>query len=348
MTRQVTVGNKVIGGGADITVQSMLSMPFDDISGNVEQAIRLSEVGCDIIRIAVPNLVAIETLRAVKASVDCPIVADIHFNHKLALASVAAGVDKVRINPGNIGGSDNVHAVAASCGAASVPIRIGVNSGSVEPELAKKFGDDRAGALVESALSHVRLLENERFNDIVISVKCSSVPLMIESYRRLSQLVDYPLHLGVTEAGTLMQSLCKSSLGIGTLLMEDIGDTMRVSLTGDVCDEVMAARHILRASGRSNGGVELISCPTCGRTQIPLEEIAKTVEERLVHIKAPIKVAVMGCVVNGPGEARDADIGIAGGKDSAVLFKKGERIRTLKGDFTEEFIREVEEVAGLS
>ncbi len=347
-TKKIKVGNIFIGGGADITVQSMLCLPFDDVQGNINQAKELVEVGCDIIRIAVPNETGVQTLKAVKDAVKCPIVADIHFDYRLAIASVKAGADKIRINPGNIGGADKVKAVVDCCGAAGVPIRIGVNNGSIEPQLAEKFGNDRAGALVESALSHVRLLENERFYDTVISVKCSSVPLMIESYRRLSVLVNYPLHLGVTEAGTLMQSLCKSSLGIGTLLMEDIGDTIRVSLTGSVIDEVKAARHILRACGKVTDGIEIISCPTCGRTQIPLEKLAKTLEERLIHIKKPIKVAVMGCVVNGPGEAKDADIGIAGGKDSAVLFKKGTRIRTLKGDFTEEFISEVLKFAGVS
>ncbi len=347
-TKIVKVGNIIIGGGADISVQSMLSIPFDDIEGNINQAKELCEVGCDIIRIAVPNETAVNTLKAVKNAVDCPIVADIHFDYRLAIASVKAGADKIRINPGNIGDSEKVKAVVDCCGTAGVPIRIGVNSGSIEQKIAEKFKDDKAGALMESALSHVRILEKEGFYNTVISVKCSSVPLMIESYRRLSGVVNYPLHLGVTEAGTMMQSLCKSSLGIGTLLMEGIGDTLRVSLTGSVNDEVRAARHILRACGRVTEGVEIISCPTCGRTQIPLEKIAKTVEERLIHIKKPIKVAVMGCIVNGPGEAKDADIGIAGGKDSAILFKKGARVRTLKGDFTEEFIAEVLRFAGVS
>ncbi len=347
MTRKVKVKDIVIGGGAPITIQSMLSIPHNNIKDNISQAIALEKVGCDIIRIAVPDAEAINTLIALKQSVNCPIVADIHFDYRLALLSVKAGVDKIRINPGNIGGSDKIKAVVDACGTNNIPIRIGVNNGSIEKHLAEKFGEDRAGALVESALSHVKLLEHENFKDIVISVKCSNVPLMIEAYRRLSKLVDYPLHLGVTEAGTLMQSLCKSSLGIGSLLLDNIGDTIRVSLTGDVCDEVRAARFILRAVGKPVCGVELISCPTCGRTQIPLIEIAKQVEERLEHIKEPIKVAVMGCVVNGPGEAKDADIGIAGGNNSAVLFKKGERIRTLNGDIVSELVKEVEKLAGV-
>ncbi len=347
MTRNVRVGDVIIGGGAGISIQSMLSVPSDDVKSNVEQAMSLQRVGCDIIRLAVPNMVAIETLKAVKSSIDCPIVADIHFDHRLAIASAKAGIDKIRINPGNIGGSDNVKAVVDACGERKIPIRIGVNNGSIETQLAEKFGNDRAGALVESALNHVKLLENERFNDIVISVKCSNVLLMIEAYKRLSQMVDYPLHLGVTEAGTLMQSVSKSALGIGSLLLDGIGDTIRVSLTGDVCDEVRAARYILRAAGKEVEGIELISCPTCGRTQIPLIEMATSIEERLSHIKKPLKVAVMGCVVNGPGEAKEADIGFAGGKDSAVLFMKGERIRTLKGNIVDDFIEEVEKIAGL-
>ncbi len=347
MTRVVKVRDTLIGGGSAITVQSMLSYPPNDIAANVNQAIELEKTGCDIIRIAIPDSDAINTLTAVKQAVSLPIVADIHFDYKLALLSAKAGVDKIRINPGNIGGVERIKAVVEACGSNDIPIRIGVNNGSIEKHLAEKFGDDRAGALVESALSHVKLLENEHFKDIVISVKCSSVPLMIDAYRRISKIVDYPLHLGVTEAGTLMQSLCKSSLGIGSLLLDDIGDTIRVSLTGDVCDEVRAARLILRSVGKSVAGVELISCPTCGRTQIPLIEIAKNVEKRLEHIKEPIKVAVMGCVVNGPGEASDADIGIAGGKDSAVLFKMGERIRTIKGDIVSELVKEVESIAGI-
>ncbi len=346
-TRIIKVGSLKIGGGLPILIQSMLSVPAEDVTANVIQAQALQQAGCDIIRLAVPNLESVDTIKALKDSVSCPIVADIHFDYRLAIASAKAGVDKIRINPGNIGGKDNVRAVVDECGARGIPIRIGVNNGSIEQDLADKFGDDRAGALVESALSHVKLLEDEQFKNIVISVKCSNVPLMIESYRRLSSVVDYPLHLGVTEAGTLMQSLCKSSLGIGNLLLDGIGDTIRVSLTGDVCDEVAAARHILRAVGKDVPGIELISCPTCGRTKIPLIEIANTIEQRLLHIKAPLKVAVMGCVVNGPGEAKEADIGIAGGKDSAVLFKKGVRIRTLKGAFLDEFIKEVEEIAGI-
>ncbi len=346
-TRIVKVGNIEIGGGRPITVQSMLSVPAHDIGANVAQAIELQQAGCDIVRLAVPDMKAIDTVKELKGKVSCPIVADIHFDYRLAVAAAKAGVDKIRINPGNIGGRDNVKAVVEECGSRNIPIRIGVNNGSIEQVVAARFGDDRAGALVESALSHVRLLEDESFKDIVISVKCSNVQLMIDAYRRLSKVVDYPLHLGVTEAGTLMQSLCKSSLGIGTLLLEGIGDTIRVSLTGDVKDEVAAGRHILRAAGKPVPGIELISCPTCGRTQIPLIEMANEIEQKLLHIKAPLKVAVMGCVVNGPGEAKEADIGIAGGKGSAVMFKKGARVRTLTGDFVDEFIREVEGIAGL-
>ncbi len=346
LTRAVKAGGVTIGGGANISVQSMLSVRADDIAGNVAQAQKLQSVGCDIIRIAVPDEAAVETLRAVKGAVGCPIVADIHFDYRLALLSVAAGVDKIRINPGNIGGVDNVKRVVEACGSRGIPIRIGVNGGSLDKEFAEKFAQDKAEAMVQSALLHIKLLEDEGFYDTVISLKCSDVPLMLAAYRRMSAVVDYPLHLGVTEAGTLMQSLCKSAMGIGALLMEGIGDTLRVSITGDVCDEVTAGFHILRSAGKVVPGIQLISCPTCGRTQIPLFEIAQEVEKRLQHIKKPLKVAVMGCVVNGPGEAKDADIGIAGGKDKAVLFKNGDVVRTLSGDITTEFVKEVEELAG--
>ncbi len=345
MTNTVKVGNIIVGGGAPVSVQSMLSMPFDDIKGNVAQAKALEKVRCQIIRIAVPNEKAIDTLRAVKSEVACPVVADIHFDHSLALLSVKAGVDKIRINPGNIGGADNVKRVVEACGANNVPIRIGVNGGSLSRDYIEKFGKDRAKALVQSALEHVKILENENFRDIVISLKSSDVPMMIRAYREMSSLVPYPLHIGVTEAGTLMQSLCKSSVGIGSLLLDGIGDTIRVSITGDVCDEVRAGYHILRSVGQEVPGIELISCPTCGRTKIPLGEIASEVEKRLSHIEKPLKVAVMGCVVNGPGEAKEADIGIAGGDGKAVLFKKGAVVRTLHENITEELIKEVEKLA---
>lgn len=345
MTRQIKVGNVLIGGTARISVQSMLSCPVHNIEQNIKQAKKLEETGCDIIRIAIPDPEATKTLIALKREISCPIVADIHFDHRLALLCVKAGADKIRINPGNIKGSENLRKVAAACGERGIPIRIGVNGGSIERSLIESCGGDRVKALVQSALSHIKILEDEGFYDMVISLKCSYVPDMIAAYKEISGLVDYPLHLGVTEAGTTIGGLCKSAVGIGSLLLMGIGDTIRVSLTGDVCDEVLAGIHILRACGYPTNGIELISCPTCGRTEIPLVEIAQNVEQRLQHIKKPIKVAVMGCIVNGPGEAQDADIGIAGGKNSAVLFKKGKKIRILKGDFTDEFIKEVEMLA---
>lgn len=322
MTRKVKIGNVTIGGGSPIAVQSMLNVPAGDVAGSVAQARALEAAGCDIIRAAVPDREAVRLVPAIKAAVSVPLVADIHFDYRIALDCVAAGVDKIRLNPGNIGGEDRVKQVADACRAAGVPIRIGVNSGSLEKHILAKYGAPTPQALVDSALYHARLLEKFDFTDIVVSIKSSHVPTMIEAYRLAAEQLGCPLHLGVTEAGTARMGLIKSAVGIGSLLCDGIGDTIRVSLTADPVEEVRAARDILKAVGRGRGP-EIVSCPTCGRTKIDLISLAGRVEEALAGCRKDIKVAVMGCVVNGPGEAREADIGIAGGNGEALLFKKG-------------------------
>ncbi len=321
--KKVKVGNLIMGDG-NISVQSMLNVPAEDVAGNVEQAIRLEKAGCQIIRTAIPDKESIRLIPALKEAISIPVVADIHFDHKLALEAVAAGVDKVRINPGNIGSDDRVKAVVDACKTAGVPIRIGVNSGSLEKEILAKYGHVTHEALVESAMYHVSLLEKFDFNDIVISIKSSNVPMMMGAYRLLAGKCDYPLHLGVTEAGTPRMGLIKNAIGIGSLLCDGIGDTLRVSLTGDPVDEIKAGYDILKAIGKHKTGVELVSCPTCGRTKIDLIGLAEQVEAALANCDKRIKVAVMGCVVNGPGEAREADIGIAGGRGEVLLFAKGQ------------------------
>lgn len=323
--KKVKVGNLTLGDG-HIYIQSMLNVPADDIEGNIRQAKELEAAGCEIIRTAVPDIKNVELIYALKNAVEIPVVADIHFDYRIALECVAAGADKIRINPGNIGSPDRVKAVADACRSNNVPIRIGVNSGSVERELLKKYGGPTAPALAESASRHIRMLEEADFDDIVISVKSSDVKLMTESYRLIHKSYDYPLHLGVTEAGTERMGIIKSAAGIGSLLLDGIGDTIRVSLTDAPVREIYAAKDILKAVG-IGGGVKIVSCPTCGRTGIDLISIAKQVEERTRDITADIKIAVMGCVVNGPGEAREADIGIAGAKGEGIIFKKGEIIR---------------------
>ena len=323
--KKVKVGNLTLGDG-HIYIQSMLNVPADDIEGNIRQAKELEAAGCEIIRTAVPDIKNVELIYALKNAVEIPVVADIHFDYRIALECVAAGADKIRINPGNIGSPDRVKAVADACRSNNVPIRIGVNSGSVERELLKKYGGPIAQALAESASHHIRMLEEADFDDIVISVKSSDVKLMTESYRLIHKSYDYPLHLGVTEAGTERMGIIKSAAGIGSLLLDGIGDTIRVSLTDAPVREIYAAKDILKAVG-IGGGVKIVSCPTCGRTGIDLISIAKQVEERTRDITADIKIAVMGCVVNGPGEAREADIGIAGAKGEGIIFKKGEIIR---------------------
>ena len=323
-SRAVFAGGVQIGGDAPVSVQSMLNVPAHDVEGNVAQAKSLYEAGCEIIRAAVPDLKSVQLIPALKKAVPVPVVADIHFDYRIALACVEAGVDKIRINPGNIGSDERVKAVADACRAQSIPIRIGVNSGSLEKEILAKHGAPTAQALAESAMYHVRLLEKCDFYDIVISIKSSDVQRMVEAYEIIAAQCDYPLHLGVTEAGTARMGLIKSSAGIGSLLLHGIGDTIRVSLTADPVREVVAAKAILKAAGLRKQGVNLISCPTCGRTQIDLIALAQEVEQRLQGLEREITVAVMGCVVNGPGEAHEADYGIAGGKDCGLLFRRGE------------------------
>lgn len=323
--KKVRVGNLTLGDG-QIYIQSMLNIPAENVEESVKQAVALERAGCQIIRAAVPKVENAVLISALKESVGIPVVADIHFDYKIALACVEHGVDKIRINPGNIGSADRVKAVADACRQRNIPIRIGVNSGSVEKNILAKYGRPTAEALVESALGHVRLLNECGFDDIVISIKSSDVKTMIAAYRLLAKQVDYPLHLGVTEAGTEKIGILKSAVGIGSLLCDGIGDTIRVSLTADPIKEIYAAKDILKACGMGSG-VEIVSCPTCGRTKIDLIKLASQVEDILRDNDKPIKVAVMGCVVNGPGEAREADIGIAGGIGEGLIFKKGEILR---------------------
>ena len=342
-TKQVKVGNLLIGGGAPVSVQSMLNVEAHDIAGNVRQAKALEQAGCQIIRAAVPDLAAVPTIAALKEALTVPVVADIHFNHKTALACVDAGVDKIRINPGNIGSDENVKAVANACKAHGIPIRIGVNSGSVEKEILAKYGAPTPAAMAESAMYHVRLLEKYDFDDIVISIKSSNVGNMIEAYKLVAAQCDYPLHLGVTESGTVRMGIIKSAVGIGALLTQGIGDTIRVSLTADPVKEVDAGFDILASIGLLPDRPTLVSCPTCGRTKIDLIGLANAVEERLRHVHKPITVAVMGCVVNGPGEAKEADIGIAGGAGCGLLFQKGEILRKVdEADLLDALMEEIE------
>ncbi len=325
-TVKVKAGNVEIGGGAPVSVQSMLCVPVHDIEKNVEQARRLQAAGCDIVRVTVPDKEALKTVEALKKNISIPLVADIHFDYKLALQSVAAGVDKVRINPGNIGSDDKVKLVADACRNAGVPIRIGVNSGSLEKNILAKYGAATPEAMVESGLYHISLLEKFDFNDIVLSLKSSDTQTMYKAYELAAEKCRYPLHLGVTEAGTENMGVIKSAAGIGGLLLRGIGNTIRISLTDDPVKEVEAGIKLLKAIGIRKEGVRLVSCPTCGRTEIDLIGIAKEAEKRLEKINKNITVAIMGCVVNGPGEASAADIGIAGGKGCGVIFKKGEII----------------------
>ena len=343
LKREVKIGSVTIGGTNPVAVQTMLNVPIRNVEGNVAQAKRVAALGCQILRASVPTLADVRIVEAIKNAVDIPFVADIHFDYRIALACVEAGADKIRINPGNIGSDENVRAVARACNAKNIPIRIGGNAGSLEKEILARYGAPTPEAMVESAIYHVRLLEKQDFNNIVISIKSSNVPRMMAAYRLLSQQCDYPLHVGVTEAGTYRMGLIKSGMGIGGLLLDGIGDTIRVSLTDEPEKEVLAGLDILRAAGHKVPGPEIISCPTCGRTNIPVANIAQQVEEELRRrgFNRSIKIAVMGCVVNGPGEAREADIGIAGGTDEALLFIKGERIRMLRGDIVGQLVDEV-------
>lgn len=344
-TKKIQVGNIYIGGDSPIAVQSMTNTDTRDIKATVSQILGLEEAGCDIIRCAVPDMEAADALKFISKEIHIPLVADIHFDYRLALASIENGVSALRINPGNIGSKDKIAAVAEACKNKNIPVRIGVNSGSLEKDILGKHGKVCPEALVESALRHVEILENLNFYNIVISIKSSNVMQMIESYRLISKKVNYPLHVGVTEAGTVWRGTIKSSIGIGTLLCEGIGDTIRVSLTGDPIEEIKVGREILKSAGYSKEGIEFISCPTCGRTQIDLIKIAQEVEKKLSNKNINIKVAVMGCAVNGPGEAREADIGIAGGNGEGLIFRKGKIIKKVREeDLVEELIKEIEKI----
>lgn len=345
VTKQVKVGNVLIGGGAPISVQSMLNKPAEDIEGSVAQALELQKAGCQIIRSAVPDMNAVKLIAALKEALEVPVVADIHFDYCLAIECAEVGVDKIRINPGNIGSPDRVKAVADICQRKNIPIRIGVNSGSVEKEILTKYGSPTPEALVESALYHVSLLNRYDFDNIVISIKSSNVENMYKAYTLASEKCSYPLHLGVTEAGTHRMGIIKSAAGIGSLLLNGIGDTIRVSLTDDPVKEVYAGFDILKAIGLKKDSVQIVSCPTCGRTKIDLISLANEVEQVLASCNKPLKVAVMGCAVNGPGEAREADIGIAGGDGCAIIFKKGEILKKVPENMVvEELLKEIDKM----
>lgn len=343
ISKKIKIKDSFIGGDAPISIQSMTNTDTRNIKETVDQILALEDKGCEIIRVAVPDEEAAEAIRGIKEKINIPLIADIHFDYRLAIKSIENGVDGLRINPGNIGSNERVKEVIKRASFYGIPIRIGVNSGSLEKELLQKYGAPTAEALVESALRHISILENNNFSDIVISVKSSNVPLNIESYRILAEKTDYPLHIGVTEAGTIFSGTIKSAIGIGSLLLDGIGDTIRVSLTGSPLEEVRVAKEILRDCGLRKDGIEIISCPTCGRTCIDLITLAEKVEKGLVGINKPIKVAIMGCVVNGPGEAREADIGIAGGKGEGIIFKRGQIIKKVKEEMLlDELLKEIQ------
>ncbi len=341
-TKKIKVGDIFLGGDSPISVQSMTNTDTRDVKSTVEQIKRLEEEGCRIIRVAVPDSQSAEAVKEIKKAISIPLVADIHFDYRLALECMRNGVDKIRLNPGNIGGQDRVKAVADMAKERRIPIRIGVNSGSVEKSVLEKYGGVTPEGMVESALNHAAMLEAADFGDIAISIKASSVPMTIAAYRLLSQKTAYPLHVGVTEAGTVYKGTIKSSVGIGCLLAEGIGDTIRVSLTGDPVEEVKAGKQILKSLGLLKEGIEVVSCPTCGRTKIDLIGIVNEIEPVLDRLNRDIKVAIMGCAVNGPGEARDADIGIAGGTNEVLLFKKGQIVKKIPQESAvEELIKEI-------
>ena len=332
MTKQIKVGGVLIGGGAPVTIQSMTNTPTQDVEATLKQIRELAAAGCEIVRVAVPDMEAARAVGKIKEGSPIPVVVDIHFDYKLALEAIAAGADKVRINPGNIGGEDRVKAVAQACRLHKIPIHIGVNGGSLEKDILTKYGKICPEAMVESAFGHIRLLNKFDFDDICVSLKSSSVPVTMRAYQLMGERSDYPLHIGVTEAGTVRMGTLKSAVGIGGLLALGVGDTIRVSLSADPVEEVYAAREILKAAGVRREGPELVSCPTCGRTKIDLIALANQVEERLKSVDKPITVAVMGCAVNGPGEAAAADCGIAGGVGEGLLFQKGEIIKKVPQD----------------
>ena len=332
MTRQINVGGITIGGGAPVVIQSMLNTKTTDVEGSLDQIRRLQAAGCQIARLAVPNMEAARTFAEICRESPLPLVADIHFDYKLAIAAAEGGAAKIRINPGNIGGEDRVQAVVDVCRDKKIPIRIGVNGGSLDKKLLEKYGHPTAEALVESAFEHLELLEKRGFYDTCVSMKSSTVPTMVAAARLFREKCDYPIHIGVTETGPVRQGLIKSAMGIGALLLDGIGDTIRVSLTDDPVEEVYAAKDILKAAGLRKEGVNIVSCPTCGRTRIDLIGLVNRVDEALKDCRKPITVAVMGCVVNGPGEAREADIGIAGGDGWGMIFEKGEQVEKLPYD----------------
>jgi len=345
LTRQIQVGNVKIGGNAPISVQSMTNTKTTDTKSTVAQILKLQAAGCDIVRLAVPDMDAAQNLHNIISAVEVPLVADIHFDYKLALEAIAQGVAALRLNPGNIGGAAHVREVVAAAKEKNIPIRIGVNAGSLSRKLLQKYGGATAEALVESALEHVKILEDENFFDIKISLKAHDVPLTLAAYRLISEKVNYPLHLGITEAGTANTGVIKSAVGIGALLAEGIGDTIRVSLTGDPVLEVKVACEILKSLGLRDGGATLIACPTCGRTTINLEKIAGEVEKKLADVKKNITVAVMGCIVNGPGEARTADVGIAGSNGEGIIFRKGEIVRRVpESELVPELFKEIDAI----
>lgn len=345
-TRQVRVGDLTIGGSDELFIQSMCTTKTHDIDGTVAQIKRLEEVGCQIVRVAVPDEAAADAIGAIKRQISIPLVADIHFDYRLALKAIEQGVDKIRINPGNIGRKDRVEKVVAACSAKGIPIRIGVNAGSLEKKFLQQFGYPTAQAMVASAVEHIKILEDLNFYDIIVSLKASDVNLAIEAYTLAAQTFDYPLHLGITEAGTKFSGGMKSAAGLGALLSRGIGNTCRVSLSADPVEEIKVAKEVLKAFGLASNAATLISCPTCGRIEIDLIPIANEIEEYIETIKAPIKVAVLGCAVNGPGEAREADIGIAGGNGKGMLFKKGKIIRTVPEEvMVDELKKEVDILA---
>ncbi|WP_339063250.1 flavodoxin-dependent (E)-4-hydroxy-3-methylbut-2-enyl-diphosphate synthase [Tepidibacillus marianensis] len=344
-TRPVYVGNVRIGGQSDVVIQSMTTTDTRDIDATVAQIERLAEVGCQMVRLAVINEDAANAIKEIKKRSPLPLIADIHFDYNLALIALENGIDKIRINPGNIGSIDKVRAVVEACRERNVPIRIGVNSGSIEKDVLAKYGHPTAEGLVESALKHIEILEQLDFYEMVISLKASNVPMMIKAYHLMAEKRNYPLHVGVTEAGTIFAGSIKSSVGIGTVLATGIGDTMRVSLTGDPTEEIKVAKEILKSLEIRTNEPEIISCPTCGRAQIDLISLANRVEEVLYTIDQPIKVAVMGCAVNGPGEAREADVGVAGGQGEGLIFRHGEIVRKVKEEnLFEELMKEIEEI----
>ena len=345
ITRQIHIGNVAIGGGAPISVQSMCNTKTTDTKATVAQIKALQNAGCDIVRVAVPDMEAAQNLGNIIKEINIPLVADIHFDYKLALEAIKQGISALRLNPGNIGGEEKVRAVVKAAKEAHIPIRIGVNAGSLDKKILAKYGEVTPEALVESAMQHVKILEDLDFHDLKISLKAHDVPLTLAAYRLMSKTVDYPLHLGITEAGTVNTGIIKSAVGIGALLAEGIGDTFRISLTGDPVVEVKVANEILKSLGLKEYGPTLVACPTCGRTSIDLPAIAEQVEKKLAGIKDPIDVAVMGCVVNGPGEARGADVGIAGGNGEGLIFRKGEIIRKVpEENLVEELFNEIDAI----